>query len=164
MDKRQDGKTPGAGRGYPHFPLFVSLEGKRVVIVGNGAIARRRAATLLPFGCRVVLIAPEGQELEGAQWLRRPYEPGDCRGADLVVAATNRLEVNRQVEQECRELGVPVNRADCKEACDFYFPAVIRQGDVVIGVTASGASHRLNRQVAENIRQRVGEIIPEEEL
>ncbi|MGI6031662.1 MAG: precorrin-6A reductase [Eubacteriales bacterium] len=158
------GEAPLARENTPYFPLFFPLRGQRVVVVGGGAIALRRIRTLLPFGCDICWITPQRREpVEGVQWLARPYQPGDCRGAKLVLAVTDDPEVNEQVCRECRQLGIWVNRADKKEACDFYFPAVIRRGDVVIGVTASGADHRLNRRVADAIRQRVGELIPGEE-
>ena len=47
-----------------YFPLFVKLEGRRVLVVGGGKIAARRIRTLLEFGCEITVVAPEvGEEL-----------------------------------------------------------------------------------------------------
>ena len=47
-----------------YFPLFVNLEGRRVLVVGGGKIAARRIRTLLEFGCEITVVAPEvGEEL-----------------------------------------------------------------------------------------------------
>ena len=71
------------------FPLFVDLRDKRAVVVGGGTVAARRTGVLLRFGARVRVVAPQVKErLEGAEYVLRPYAPGDLTGADLAVAVT----------------------------------------------------------------------------
>ena len=141
-----------------YFPLFLSLAGKQVVVAGAGHIAARRAKALLGFGCSVRVIAPDisGEMSEvaedGAQLLCRRYEPGDCTGAALVVAATSERETNAAIAHECGELNIPVSVADCKEQSTFYFPGLASGGSVTIGVTAGGSDHRLARRLTEKIR------------
>ena len=144
---------------YPYFPLFVDLSGKRLLVVGAGRIARRRIETLLQFAPRLRVIAPETDpalapwEAEGRlEVLRRPYAPGDAAGAELVFAAAGDPQVNLQVAEECRHLGIPVNVASDRSLCDFYFPGVARRERLVVGVTASGADHALARRVTERVR------------
>lgn len=137
-----------------YFPLFVSLQKKRVVVVGGGRIAKRRVQALLDFGCWITVIAPESEipSHPHIQWKKRPYQPEDLAEADLVLAATNCRTVNHAVFLECAQQNLPVNVADCKEECSFFFPALIHQGSAVIGVTASGLDHTLAKSIAENIR------------
>ena len=61
----------------PNFPMFVSLAGKRVIILGGGAVALRKLRKLLPYGPAPVVIAPEIlpeiQAMAGVTVRRRPF-------------------------------------------------------------------------------------------
>ncbi len=137
-----------------YFPLFFDIKHKRVLIVGAGKIAARRAETLTAFGAKVWVVAPSGSEQmerlagEGMVcWERRCFIPDDIAGCDLVIAATDDAQVNGQVASCCRKWQVLVNHAGDKSQCDFYFPGVAREGSLVVGVTASGKDHRLASEV-----------------
>lgn len=137
-----------------YFPLFFDVKHKRVLIVGAGKIAARRAETLTAFGAKVWVVAPSGSEQmerlagEGMVcWERRCFIPDDIAGCDLVIAATDDAQVNGQVASCCRKRQVLVNHAGDKSQCDFYFPGVAREGSLVVGVTASGKDHRLASEV-----------------
>lgn len=141
------------------FPLFVSLAGKKAVVIGGGQVALRRAAVLLQFGAEVTVIAPEFVEaLEGAVLERRPYAPGDLDGAFLAVAATNDPAVNAAAGREARQLGVLFNRADDQTDCDFFFPAICLGEGLVAGLTGTGADHRKTADAAKKIRILLEEI------
>lgn len=142
-----------------HFPLFISLEGKKLVVVGGGAIARRRIDSLLPFGGQVVVIAPElAGPAQGVTWLRRRYEPGDLDGAFLAVAATDDRAVNRRVGEDARALGIPVSVADRREECTFFFPALCEGPGVLAGVTSRGSEHHLTARAARAVRRALEEL------
>ncbi|MBQ7681379.1 MAG: bifunctional precorrin-2 dehydrogenase/sirohydrochlorin ferrochelatase [Oscillibacter sp.] len=133
---------------YPFFPLFVDLSRKHIVVFGAGRIAARRIAALTPFTPTLKVVAPEISpellELERAGKLliaRKAYEYADLDGADFVLAATNRPEVNAQIRADCNRLCIPVNVSSDRGQSDFYFPGVARKGPLVVGVTASGESH-----------------------
>ena len=88
----------------PYFPMFVDLNGKKVLTAGGGRIALRRVRTLLRFGARIHVTAPdlceELAELEDQGRItadRREYRMGDAEGYDLVLAATNSRAVNRMM-------------------------------------------------------------------
>lgn len=132
------------------FPQFVDVRGKQILIAGAGIIASRRISTLAGFDVQIKVVAPKVSETvrglaeSGRVSLEeRPFEEGDLPGADLVLAATDDREVNRRIGLLCREKGIAVNVADRKEECDFYFPAVIRKGDLIVGLTAGGKNHSL---------------------
>lgn len=142
-----------------YFPKFVSVKGKMVQVIGGGNIAARRIQTLLNFGADVQVIAPKlgtkCQELlaeNQIQWVPREWVPGDCT-AQMVLAATNDKEVNRQIAAECRAKGIEVNRCDCKEDCDFYFPAIVENEDIVVGLCSNGKDHTLVKNTAEKLRK-----------
>lgn len=143
----------------PRFPLFVKLFGVRAVVFGGGPVAVRRANVMADFGADVTVIAPEisSGPLKAAVH-RRPYAPGDCAGFGMALAATDSREVNHAIFLEARGAGIPVNVSDAPEECDFFFPAVARRDSVVIGVTASGTDHRLAKETAHRIRERLDEL------
>ena len=137
------------------LPLFVDLTGRRCVIVGGGAIAQRRAAVLSRFGAAVTVIAPTWTGgVPEVEWQARPYAPGDLRGAFLAVAAPDARQVNRQVGEEARRLGIPVTVADRREECTFFFPAVCEGGGVTAGlISRQGNDHSRAARAARAVRQ-----------
>ena len=132
------------------FPQFINIKGKRILIVGAGKIASRRLRTLSRFDAEIIVTAPEMSELaleleKKSRILlkKKVFEERDLEGMDMVLAATNDRGLNQRIGRLCRERGIPVNVADKKEECDFYFPAVIAEGDLTVGVTAGGKNHSL---------------------
>ncbi len=142
------------------FPMFFDLHQRSVLVVGAGKIAARRARVLAEFGARVEVVAPDGcDEMERlsaedcVMWRRREFADSDICGRFLVVAATDEPSVNQRAVCLCREAQILVNHAGDKSQCDFYFPGIAREGNVVVGVTASGSDHRLAKTVTEGIRE-----------
>ena len=135
----------------PCFPLFVNLEGKPCVVAGGGAVAARKAHTLLDFGARLTVLAPKAGEAiqalarRGLLTLREaPYGgPEDLTGAFLVVAATDNNELNKRIALDAGAAGIHANAADDPESGSFFFPALVRRGDLVAGISSSGSCPRL---------------------
>lgn len=140
------------------YPVFLDLRRLRVLIVGGGAVALRKAEGVLQAGGRPTVIATEiGPELwallerEGLRGEQHPYRAGDVRGYHLVFAATDRRQVNRQVAEEAAAAGALVNVADDPEASAFQVPAALRQGEVVVALATGGASPLLARRLRERL-------------
>src|SRR6201985_719446 len=119
------------------FPMFLKLTARPCVVVGAGAIAEGKIESLLQAEAQVTVIAPEAlprvrEWVDGGDvtWMQRPYRAGDLAGAFLAVAATATPEVNRAVFAEAQERGVLVNAVDDPPFCDFYFPSVVRRGEL----------------------------------
>jgi len=153
----------GKKAAYGYFPLFIPLDGKRIFIAGAGKIAARRAGVLLSFGAKLTIAAPgcsaEMAELlrkEGGENLiyhRRCFEKSDLEKADFVLAATNDAALNHEIAALCRERKLPANNASCKEDCDFFFPAILREGELTIGVSSGGSDHKKVAQACEKLRR-----------
>ena len=142
------------------FPMFMDLKDKKCLVVGGGKVAARKIRTLLEFDARITVIADRA--LQQVRDLReagkiRMYEgigfEAELDGAFLAVAATSDRELNNRVYNQCKIRNIPVNVADCPDECTFVFPAVVKRGDVVVGVTSSGASPALTRSIRERIEQ-----------
>ena len=142
------------------FPMFVDLSDKKIVVVGGGNIATRRIKTLLQFTRNITAVAPkttmELHELGKAGFvnlINRPVKRSDFTMAFMVIAATNDWKLNDEIYRVCKEVGIYVNVADDKSKCDFYFPGIYMQDEVVVGITASGLNHKKARKVRVAIQE-----------
>jgi uroporphyrin-III C-methyltransferase / precorrin-2 dehydrogenase / sirohydrochlorin ferrochelatase len=130
------------------YPLMLDLTGRRAVIVGGGRVALRRAQALLAAGALVRVIAPRvdpaltGLELTVS---RREYRDGDLAGAWLAHAATNDPAVNARVAADAQHLRIWCVRADDAAASAAWTPAVTRDGEITVAVTAGGDPERAKR-------------------
>jgi siroheme synthase-like protein len=127
--------------------------------VGGGKVAARKTQVLLDFGALVTALDPDPCESmrtlsqKGALTLRfRAYSgPGDLQVAALVIAATDRGELNRAVAQDARNGGILVNVVDDPEGCTFFFPALVRRGELVAGISTSGSCPRFSARLREQL-------------
>lgn len=142
------------------YPMFVDLEGRRCAVIGGGGIAEGRVRALIEHGAVVRLVSPQiTSELarmvaEGAivDHRERTYRPEDLEGCFLVIAATDREQVNRMVRQDAEARNVICNVVDAPSLCDFIVPSLVRRGELSLAVTTGGASP----VVAKHIRRQLG--------
>ena len=127
-----------------YFPFFVDLTGKEGLIVGGGTVALRKVEKLLPYGPHLPVAAPEVlPELDSCPeltLLRRPFAPELLENKAFVIAATDDAAVNREISALCQERGIPVNVVDDPDQCTFLFPALVKRGDLSVGISTTGAS------------------------
>ena len=137
------------------FPMMIPLEGKRVVLVGGGNVALRKAEKLRLFGAKIAVCAPVVLPALAAlaDEKHARYQKDLLFGAAFAVAATDDRAVNHAVCEEARPLGVPVSVADDRDECDFYFPAVCIGGGLVAGVVSDGTGHGKTAACAKEIRR-----------
>ncbi len=130
------------------YPLALDLAGRRVVVVGGGRVALRRAAAMLAAGALVRVIAPQViAELAGLDVtiLERRYQDGDLAGAWLAHAATDDADANGAVAAEAERRRIWCIRADDADASSAWVPAATRHGDISVAVTAGGDPRRAQR-------------------
>ena len=140
-----------------YYPVFLDLRGRRVVVIGGGAMGEEKVTRLLPYEAQVVVVSrdvtDEVAELadDGTiEWVRRPYRRGDLDGAFIaIVADTSDDAVNQAVSEEARERNVPLNVADVTELCTWITPSVARRGEVIVATSTGGASPALARRFRE---------------
>jgi precorrin-2 dehydrogenase / sirohydrochlorin ferrochelatase len=152
---------PGGALRY--YPLNLDLRGRRVVIVGGGAVAARKARRLLSAGAELTVVAPGVDDLlaslaagEGVRILRREYRAGDLEGALLAFAATDDPAVNHAVAAEARERGILVDVVAAPRQGDFTTPALLERGDLVITVSTAGGSPALSRRIMKQLDSQFG--------
>ncbi len=180
-DKGYKSEIAGGHSKNAFFPLFMDLEGKKGLVIGGGKTALGKVRHLLDFGPDLTVIAPEfcPELIEAAATLSsadssdsnpkdpqsgrlileyREFCPEDIReDLTFVIAATDRGEVNRLAASICREKRIPVNVVDVPKECTFFFPSLVRQGRLCVGISTGGASP----SAAIHMRRRIEEILPE---
>ncbi len=145
------------------FPMFLKLEGKRCLVVGAGKVGEPKIGGLIDTGASIHVLALEAS---GAvhRWAReskitlelRAFVPEDLAGMALVVVATSSRSVNEAIYREAQRRGVLCNVVDVPEYCDFYYPAVVRRGDLQIAVSTSGQSPSLAQKIRQQLERQFG--------
>jgi siroheme synthase-like protein len=142
------------------FPLFLKLEGRGCVLVGAGNVARQKLEGLLNSGADVHVIAPEAaseiQDLAHSgrlTWTPVGFEASHLDGALLVIAATGNPVVNEKVYRAALKRGVLCNSVDEPARCDFYYPAVVRRGDLQIAISTAGKSPALAQRIRRELEE-----------
>lgn len=147
----------------PLFPMFLKLEGRNCLVLGAGSVGETKIRSLLDCGARVHVVAPAASqavrdwaERGELTWAARNYEPSDLDGVFLVVAATSSAEVNHEIYRDAQGRGILCNVVDDPPYCDFYYPAVVRRGQLQIAISTAGLSPAL----AQRIRKQFEEQFP----
>jgi len=145
------------------YPIFLKLEGRKVLIVGGGKIAEEKTYAVLRSAKDVTVVAPEitarMQEWrkEGLiQHIAGLYQPGMASAFFLVIACTDSETVNRRVYEEAQTSGVLCNAVDDPSYCDFYAPAVVSRGDFQIAISTGGQSPALAQRVRKALEEDFG--------
>ena len=179
-----------------HFPVFIDIESKKCLVIGGGRVAARKVETLCQYGAAVRVISPEVCR-EIVSLFSSPDRAGcsinqkalkgeeladEIREAVLVVAASGDRETNHQTALISQRLGIPVNVVDAPSECTFLFPAVVKKGNISVGINTGGqspiVSAWIRRETEENIpdyyadiadqlgvlRQEIRERIPQVEM
>jgi len=146
------------------FPVMLNVQGRLAVVVGGGPVGLRKARSLSQAGARVLLVAPqikESQVTSGIEIVRAGYRDDLLHGALLVFACTDEGALNARIAADARKAGALVNAADQPEDCDFFLPAVVADGEVVIAIGTGGASPALAVQLKDRLAaalpKRIGE-------
>lgn len=154
-----------------YFPFFVDIENQDCLIAGGGMVALRKVEVLIGYGPRITVVSPVMEaELEAAAaseeritLVRRGFSAEDLENRDFVIAATDDEELNRRISELCRARRIPVNVVDVQLECSFIFPSIVREGDIVVGISSGGKSptvtQYLKKQVREGIPEGYGRLV-----
>lgn len=144
------------------FPICIDINDKKCLVVGGGNVAKGKIEQLKEFGADITVIAPficdeikSFCKYDKVHIVRRTFSDDDVEGMTIVVAATDHLSVNKRVSDVCRERNIPVNVVDEKELCSFFFPAIIKEEELVISVSTNGTSPLLASHIKEKIYKEV---------
>ena len=145
------------------FPMFLKLSSRPCLVVGAGAIAETKIASLLEAGAKLSVVAPEATEQvrswarsNAIEWHQRSFQPGDLEGKFLVVAATSSTELHERIFALASQRGVLCNIVDVPSLCDFYYPSVVQRGALQIAISTAGQSPALAQRLRKQLEEQFG--------
>jgi precorrin-2 dehydrogenase / sirohydrochlorin ferrochelatase len=146
-----------------YYPMFLKLRGKICLVVGGGSVGERKIRSLLQYGAIVRLVAREV-----TPWLQRQstngtltligeqYEAAQLENVDLVFAATDNPQLNRDIAEQADKERIWCNTATQPELGSFIVPAILQQGPLSIAVSTSGLSPALAKKIRDQLSQQFG--------
>ncbi|WP_312792487.1 bifunctional precorrin-2 dehydrogenase/sirohydrochlorin ferrochelatase [Sphingobacterium sp.] len=150
------------------FPIFVKLNQIHTLLVGGGKVALEKFQALVSNDETLKLtvvtreIIPSFEELlqnyPQVQLHIRSFEPADMKDKQLVIAATNNIELNDQLRSLTTQRNILFNAADKPELCDFYLGSIVKKGDLKVAISTNGKSPT----IAKRIKELLNDFLPEE--
>ncbi len=137
------------------FPLFINIKDMKVLCIGAGNIGMRRINMLVEHGAKVTVITKDNIEIDKAEvHIRYVTESDISSDYNMVIAATDNMETNKSIIEKAIKSGIKYyNNISDKSMCNFYFPAVIENNDVICGlISKNGTSHKKAKDYAAYIR------------
>ncbi|HDX8442787.1 siroheme synthase CysG [Aeromonas hydrophila] len=141
-----------------YLPIFCRLDNKPVLLVGGGEVAERKARLLLDAGAQLTVVAPElDPELAelaangSIEWLAGEFAPQQLTGKWLVVAATDRREVNALVYQSANQARIFANLVDDPKRSSFIMPSIIDRSPLMVAISSGGKAPVLARLLREKL-------------
>jgi len=148
------------------YPIFLKANVLNILIVGGGTVALEKLSFLLKSSpnATVLVVSKDFDEdflslanKYQVSLLKAPYNKLALKNKQLVIAATNNLEINKQIYADCKANNIIVNVADTPSLCDFYLGGIVTKGNIKIAISTNGKSPTL----AKRLRQFFEEVIPE---
>ena len=145
------------------FPMYMDMQNLKVLLVGGGYIATEKLEKLIDFTKNITVITinveKEAQKIieeNSLTFQQRAYKTGDINGFDIVIVATDTVELHKEIYEESRDKRILVNSVDNTDYCDFIFPSYVQKGDLTIAFSTGGSSPAF----AKHIRRHFEKIIP----
>lgn len=139
-----------------YMPIGLSLDGRRVVLIGGGKVAAQKLRTLIRFSAKIFVHARsvcEEIRLMNVSWTEEEYKAELIDGAFLVFVCTSDRELNERVMRDANEMAVLVNVADAPSQCDFVSPAVWFKGTMSVAVLSDGKNAKRSVEWRNAIRE-----------
>ena len=140
------------------LPLFLKLDGRRVVVIGAGDVGERKVASLVEAGAAVTVVAPEATDALrdlAAQgrivWVQRTFADADVEGAWLAFAATSDETTQAAVSRACDAARIFCVAVDDPSHASAYSGSVVRRPPFIVAISSGGATPALTRLVREVI-------------
>lgn len=149
------------------FPLFIKMDGRKVMVIGGGSVALRKIRILTDYGADIRIISGEVRdelkmlaEACRLEWQKENLTENHLPELDeafLVICASNDETVNVMAADYCQKRHILVDCAKPGENSDCVFPSVVRRGNVVVGISTSGGVPALTK----HLREKIEAVIPE---
>ncbi len=145
------------------FPMFMKFEGRQCLVVGGGKVGEPKISGLLDTGARIRVVSLDATPVV-REWARegkieldlRAFSSDDLDGAFVAVVATSSRTLNERVYREAQKRGVLCNVVDVPDLCDFFYPSIVRRGDLQIAVSTGGKSPSLAQKIRIQLEKQFG--------
>jgi len=141
-----------------YLPIFTKLDNKPVLVVGGGEVALRKCRAFLKARAAVTLVAPwfcdelkEHAQHNEVTLIDAYFDESHLDGKMLVIAATDRDEVNNTVFELANARNVFVNVVDDQPKCTFIFPSIVDRNPITIAISSAGTAPVLARRLREKL-------------
>lgn len=147
-----------------YFPFMIDLKNANCVIAGGGYVAYRKLVSMYEYGARITLVAPKriddidqfvNSNSDRVKLICDRVKTCYVETADVVIMATDDEATNKKISEYCKKHRILVNVADEKDKCGFIFPAVHKQGEVVVAVSTGGESPVLASEIRNEIKEKI---------
>lgn len=145
-----------------YLPLFMDLQGRKVLLIGAGEVAQRKLETLLRANAPVTIVAPDVSAAvadlaanHDCALVQRRFIEDDLDGAWLVVAATGDGELNAELVTLCEARQLWLNVVDDTPACSTIFPSIVDRDPVLVAISTGGRSPTLARLIRAWVDERL---------
>jgi precorrin-2 dehydrogenase/sirohydrochlorin ferrochelatase len=143
--------------------MFLKLEGRQCLVVGAGKVGEPKVGGLLETGARIRVVALDASSTV-REWARagkieleiRAFLAEDLDGAFVAIVATNSRSLNERVYHEAQRRSVLCNVVDVPDLCDFFYPSIVRRGDLQIAVSTAGQSPSLAQKIRQQLEKQFG--------
>ena len=144
------------------YPIFLKTHRFPILIIGGGNVAHEKLSFLLKSSpnSNVKLIAKEFSsevlglaQAYGIKTISKAYDKTDLINKQLVIAATNDIEINQNIYRDSKSLNILVNVADTPHLCDFYLGGIVTKGDVKIAISTNGKSPSMAKRLRQFFEQ-----------
>ena len=137
------------------FPLFINIKNKKVLIIGAGKIAYRKAKTLLKYGACVLVVTKEIKEekfksLKNIDIILGEFSENLLENTFMVICATDNKELNEKIYKICDERNILVNNITSKTEMNCRFGSIIDNEEYILGISAKGNPKRA-KEIRENL-------------
>lgn len=149
------------------FPLFIKMDGRKVMVIGGGSVALRKIRILTDYGADIRIISGEVRdelkmlaEAGRLEWQKENLTEHNLdylAEAFLVICASDDKALNKMAADYCQMRHILVDCANPGEVSDCVFPSVVRRGNVVVGISTSGGVPALTK----HLREKIEAVIPE---
>ena len=146
-----------------YYPIFIELEGKKILVIGGGRVAQRKIETFLEFGAFIDVISrkltKKLKTLVESGRIRHigiEYNEIYLKDAFIIIIATDDKKLNHEISRSARKSGVLTNTVDQPSDCDFIVPSIVRKGELLIAVSTSGKSPALAKKIRKELSCQFG--------
>ena len=145
-----------------HLPIYLDVRAKKILVVGGGTVAARKAEMALRAGAHVTVIAEDlgedFRDIAGHEHLTHrtgAVSKADFKDCLLCYGAADDPELDQRLHAFAKESGTLVNVADSPKLCDYIMPAVVDRSPLVIGISSSGASPAIARMIKARLESMI---------